>query len=262
MGKYAGGSAAKDESRGKVFDRTEALLGSKFWSGKHLYLASSEVGDVREALRRGVSPKNIIGVDKNRAAATEGQRRAPTVRIIKARAADVAKTTSFDFVFYDSCSPIHNKDFAELLKIMPKVNPDGVLAYTFMVGREIGDLDVRALAFASGNTQKYVREILKGMFPDGLGIAAGASDTSVAYWEGYEKIQARFQMVYCVLSELDQSSDWMWVDSFAYKNPNNIWFCTILMKKFNFSMPREYSWISGLNVGQAYDSTHGWQMMG
>lgn len=105
---YKGESPAKKLARVAFWDKTLTNLRRHEVRGGFLVLASREGGDISTLLALGVRPEGIIGVDINKEAADECQKKFPQVKIIHGDVCDVAAqaTDQVAALFLDFCGPI------------------------------------------------------------------------------------------------------------------------------------------------------------
>ncbi len=91
MAKYPGDTLGKRIGRAWFWVCTREALGNRFYTGKHLVLASFEGGDIGVLKAMGVKPCNIIAVEKNAKAAAICASKHPDVLIRVGDVADVVK---------------------------------------------------------------------------------------------------------------------------------------------------------------------------
>jgi hypothetical protein len=140
--RYGGESVGKKLARYTFWHRAKAWMGERFFTEKHLILASREGGDISVLRGFGVPDRNIVAVDSNRLAARECQLKYPNVVICHGDVGEVAKRyrKQIGVAFLDFCSWPTDESLDTIFRVAANaVRDESVLGYAFMRGRESGD---------------------------------------------------------------------------------------------------------------------------
>ncbi len=145
---YKGESPAKKILRYRYWCEVRDLLKERFFSGKHLVLASQEGGDLSTLIWLGVDPTNIIAIDRNRAAlaAVKKKYHEHGVTFVHGDVFDFkapkrkkakAKSTNIVSAFFDFCSPTSVDLMNRVVRwSRSNLSTDSVVGVAVLRGRE------------------------------------------------------------------------------------------------------------------------------
>lgn len=137
--RYGGESVGKKLARFNFWERASAWMGADFLKTRHLVLASREGGDISVLRGLGVSPKNIVAVERNSRAVGDCQKRHPEVRVIHGDVVAVARRNRLEIgvALLDFCSWPTDEALDCVFGVAAHaLKNSAVLGYAFLRGRE------------------------------------------------------------------------------------------------------------------------------
>ncbi len=137
--KYKGESPAKKMVRLNSWLKTSKELGKKFYTEKHLVLASREGGDISVLLGLGVDPSNIIAVDLVKFAVDSAKEKFPGVVVYHNNITEVAKkyANQFASINLDWCGHASKELLSTTLDVLRfGAQPNAICYLAFLSGRE------------------------------------------------------------------------------------------------------------------------------
>jgi hypothetical protein len=146
---YKGDSPGKKLARLNFWSQVLLHLGSKrFFSGKHLVLASQDGGDIQLLMALGVRPHHIIAVDLDQRALEVCRRAYPDVRYEQGDVAKIVEkySRSLECAYLDFCGPLSDAMMDRARRVVGAGMKDrSLIGMTFMHGREKGEKRLSAL---------------------------------------------------------------------------------------------------------------------
>lgn len=137
---YKGDSPSKKYARFLFWTKAVGAIGTKrFYSGKHLVLASWEAGDIATLRGLGVDWKNIIAVEQNPRAAFMAQEKYPEARIICGDALKICREyrRKLAGAYLDFCSTVSEDMVLDVMTVLQHgLCDDAYLGVTLQTGRE------------------------------------------------------------------------------------------------------------------------------
>lgn len=146
MTAYQGDTDAKRCVRIRYWKAVRAWLGADFLTLKHVVLASQDAGDVSVLGAMGVSPKNIVAVDRRADALVEARKANPAARYVHGEVdAVLARLTDVGSVFFDFCGWASAANVATVVSAARRkcVCEGGVIGVAVMRGRERKEMSSR-----------------------------------------------------------------------------------------------------------------------
>lgn len=134
---YKGDSKTKKAVRLNVWKCIQNTLGSKFESGRHLFLCSCEGGDASVLSGLGLSYHSMIAVDHDPRSINSFHSKFPDVEINQSDISDaLLKYDGLSSIYLDFTSQVSESSMKHVYNATKVLNPHGVIACTFSVGRE------------------------------------------------------------------------------------------------------------------------------
>lgn len=139
---YAGASYDKSVARERFWKEASAVLGSRFATGKHVFLASREGGDVGVLLEQhNLPPKSLIPIEIVPDAARKCQLRWPSTRVRVGDIQEILEKERIDDVatcFLDLCGPASYRSIGLIRQVARTLHSNNdifLLGVSLMSGR-------------------------------------------------------------------------------------------------------------------------------
>lgn len=141
---YKGESPSKKMARASYWRLVADRLGDRFFTGKHVVLASREGGDIGVLTAMGVAPENIVAADIVKSAADACAAKWPSVEVVHGDVADVVERYAKDVrsVFLDFCGPICTETVQVGRRVLRVLKYGSIFGVALLRGRERGEVEV------------------------------------------------------------------------------------------------------------------------
>ncbi len=134
---YKGDSKTKKAVRLNVWECIRNTLGTKFESGRHMFLCSCEGGDASVLSGLGLDYDSMIAVDHDPKSVTSFHNKFPNVEVHKSDISEaLLDHDDLSSIYLDFTSQVSDSSLKHVYNATKALNPNGVIACTFSVGRE------------------------------------------------------------------------------------------------------------------------------
>jgi hypothetical protein len=207
--KYTGDTPAKKIARLAVWTRVRELLGSRFLTGTHVVLLSSEAGDVSTLLGLGVVIGHIIGVDIDPHAIAAAKNKYPDLRCLKEDVAAAIERLNGEglspsSVFLDFCGPMKPTTVGKAIEVAGLLGIGSVLILGVKMGREkdeyAEEVNLAKAGVSAGSRTFYIRTglLTKEFLTKANGHKYRAEPTDFYRYSSWKVTEQRSEMLVCV----------------------------------------------------------------